>query len=103
MTLVRNENLFHELVSVFVAAGSIAVCGMVFGYFVSRMAELSVKHSKTVFLETGIQNAVLMIGIILLSFEGILEQKLLVTPVLYTFFIPIVSVGAAFVIFRKLN
>ena len=102
LTLLKNDNLFSAPINVFISAGLIAACGMTFGYAVSRLLKLSIKQSKTVSLETGIQNAVLTIGIIAISFEGALQEKLLVVLVLYTFFIPIFSVLAAFVVFRKL-
>ena len=76
---------------------------MTFGYLMSRLLKLSKQHAKTVSLETGIQNAVLTISIIAISFEGTLLKELLFVPVLYTFFIPIFSVLAAFFVFRKMD
>lgn len=101
--LVKNPEMFEVPRNVFIASGLIAAAGMTFGYLLSRAFRLSVKHSKTVSLETGIQNAVLTVGIIALSFDGDLEKALLVVPILYMFFIPIFSVLAAFVVFRFLK
>lgn len=102
LPLINNQNMFDVPRAVFLASGLIAAAGMFFGYLLSRAWGLNIKDSKTVSLETGIQNAVLTVGIIALSFEGSLEKDLMVVPVLYMFFIPIFSVLAAFVIFRFL-
>ena len=100
--LVKNKDMFNVDKSVFIAPALIAGLGMFFGYYISRLFKLSIAQSKTVSLETGIQNAVLTIGIILISFEGDTQKSLLVIPILYTFFIPLFSILITFVIFRKL-
>ena len=94
------KELLETPYQVFVASALIAFAGMALGYWISRFLKLSIPQSKTVSLETGIQNAVLTVGIIALSFEGDLQVQLLVVPSLYIFFIPIFSALAAFVVFR---
>lgn len=101
--LINNREMFEVPSRVFVASGLIAAAGMCFGYILSRIFKLSIAQSKTVSLETGIQNAVLTVGVIGLSFDGELVEDLLVIPTLYIFFIPIFSVLAAFVIFRYIS
>lgn len=100
--LIQNKDMFNVDRNVFIAPALIAGLGMLFGYLISRLFKLSIAQSKTVSLETGIQNAVLTIGIIGISFEGEIQESLLVIPILYTFFIPLFSVLITFVIFRKL-
>ncbi|MFV0247921.1 MAG: bile acid:sodium symporter [Tenacibaculum sp.] len=101
--LIKNKDMFNVNINVFIAPALIAGLGMFFGYAISRLVKLSLAQSKTVSLETGIQNAVLTIGIIVLSFDGELQKSLLVIPILYTFFIPLFSVLVSFVIFKKLK
>ncbi|MEL6257276.1 MAG: bile acid:sodium symporter [Bacteroidota bacterium] len=98
--LINNRQMFEVPANVFVASGLIAAAGMSFGYILSRIFNLSIAQSKTVSLETGIQNAVLTVGVIGLSFKGDLVEELLVVPTLYIFFIPIFSVLFAFLIFQ---
>ncbi|MEM6805278.1 MAG: bile acid:sodium symporter, partial [Bacteroidota bacterium] len=74
LPLINNQQMFAVSWEVFIAAGLIAAAGMFFGYILSRWSKLSICHSKTVSLETGIQNAVLTVGIIGISFEGDLEK-----------------------------
>ncbi len=100
MPLFKKTDMFNVPTSVFISSGLIAAGGMIFGYVLSRLWKLTIRQSKTVSLETGIQNAVLTIGIINLSFDAETAKELLVVPVLYVFFIPIFSILAAFVIFR---
>lgn len=100
--LIKNRDMFDVDKSVFIAPALIAGLGMFFGYYVSRLFKLSIAQSKTVSLETGIQNAVLTIGIIVMSFEGDTQKSLLVIPILYTFFIPLLSMLVTFVVFKKL-
>nr|MCU0762192.1 transporter [Hydrogenophaga sp.] len=48
-------------------------------------------RSRTISLETGIQNGPLAVLIVTLTFSGVMQQEVLLIPVLYSLFIVITS------------
>jgi predicted Na+-dependent transporter len=87
-----------------VYAGSIGlgVCGFALGYFLSRALKQDSRRSRTIALETGIQNGPLAVLIVLLTFSGTQQQEVLLIPVLYSLFIVLTS-SAVTVWFRKIT
>lgn len=61
--------------------------GFLFGYIFSRVLGMNKRSSRTVSLETGIQNGPLAFAIIILSFDGAIEGEILWPALLYSFFI----------------
>ncbi|MEX0732699.1 MAG: bile acid:sodium symporter [Aquisalimonadaceae bacterium] len=76
---------------VYAAAILLGLCGFLIGYFFSRGLRLDPRKARTVSLETGIQNGPLAILIIVLSFDGEVQQQMLLIPVMYSLFIVINS------------
>jgi len=74
----------------FVTIG-IGLIGMLFGYWVARGLAQDTNRSRTISLETGIQNGPLAVLVITLSFAGEMQQEVLLIPVLYSLFIVITS------------
>lgn len=74
----------------FVTIG-IGLIGMLFGYWVARGLAQDTNRSRTISLETGIQNGPLAVLVITLSFAGDMQQEVLLIPVLYSLFIVITS------------
>jgi bile acid transporter len=88
----RNWQLLMETSSeVYGSAILLGLCGFVIGYFFSRQFRLDKRKARTVSLETGIQNGPLAILIVVLSFEGEIQQQVLLIPVMYSLFIVINS------------
>ncbi|TGM52502.1 bile acid:sodium symporter [Leptospira vanthielii] len=77
--------------AMYISAILITVLGYVFGYTFSRILKLTDCQSRTVSLETGIQNGPLTIAVILLSFPPNLVNEILWMPLLYALFVPITS------------
>jgi bile acid:Na+ symporter, BASS family len=70
----------------------LSVCGFVAGYLVSRALGLTLPHARTVALETGIQNAPLTVGVIVLSFaSGPMQDTMVLAVALYAVFVVITS------------
>ena len=84
-------------ISIFLGAMGIAA-----GYGLAKAFKLHPMNARTVGLETGIQNGPLAIGIVILSFTGEAQAKILVIPVLYSLFIVIVASFVTFY-FRRAN
>ena len=76
---------------VFVAVIGIGLLGMLLGYWLSRALGQDSNRSRTISLETGIQNGPLAVLIITLTFTGTLQQEILFIPILYSLFIVITS------------
>jgi BASS family bile acid:Na+ symporter len=76
--------------------------GMALGYGLSRLLRQDTQRSRTIALETGIQNGPLAVLIVLLSFKGQDQQDILLIPVLYSLFIVLVS-SAVTVWFRGIT
>jgi len=87
-----------------VYAGSIGLglAGFVLGYGLSRLLRQDARRSRTIALETGIQNGPLAVLIVLLTFTGTQQQEVLLIPVLYSLFIVITS-SAVTVWFRSIT
>ena len=77
--------------TVFVAVIGIGLLGMLLGYWLSRALGQDSNRSRTISLETGIQNGPLAVLIITLTFTGTLQQEILFIPILYSLFIVITS------------
>lgn len=91
--LLENAELFLlASQKVIVAAVLLGLAGFLLGYLFARLFGLSPKSSRTVSLETGIQNTPLTIAIISLSFTSAVElEEMLLFPTFYAFFIVITS------------
>ena len=88
----RNYLLLLETPAhVYVATISIGLIGMLFGYWVARGLGQDTSRSRTISLETGIQNGPLAVLVITLSFSAAMQQEVLLIPVLYSLFIVLTS------------
>jgi len=89
----RNWTLLMETnIAVYGSAILLGLCGFVIGYFFSRAFKLNPRKARTVSLETGIQNGPLAILIVIYTFrDDILQQEILLIPVMYSLFIVINS------------
>jgi bile acid transporter len=87
-----------------VYAGSIGLglAGFALGYLLSRALKQDARRSRTIALETGIQNGPLAVLIVVLTFTGTQQQDVLLIPVLYSLFIVLTS-SAVTVWFRKIT
>ena len=56
--------------------------GMLFGYWLARLLKQDNNRSRTIRLETGIQNGPLAVLIVTITFKGELQQQVLLIPVL---------------------
>lgn len=86
--------------SVFFAAVGLGLFGMLLGYWLARLLKQDNNRSRTISLETGIQNGPLAVLIVTLTFKGELQQQVLLIPVLYSLFIVLTS-SAVTVWYRK--
>ncbi len=77
--------------SVFFAAIALGMVGMLLGYWLARLLKQDSNRSRTISLETGIQNGPLAVLIVTLTFKDELQQQVLLIPVLYSLFIVITS------------
>lgn len=77
--------------AVFVAAIALGLLGFAFGYLLSSALKLHPRNSRTVALETGIQNGPLAIAIVAFTFSGPQQQAIMAVPALYSLFIVITS------------
>jgi BASS family bile acid:Na+ symporter len=88
----RNWGLLLETdFPVYAASIGLGAIGFVLGYALSRLLRQDARRSRTIALETGIQNGPLAVLIVLLSFEGTRQQEVLLIPVLYSLFIVLTS------------
>ena len=87
---------------VFFAAIGLGLIGMLLGFVLARLLKQDPRRSRTIALETGIQNGPLAILIVLLSFKGEMQQQVLLIPVLYSLFIVLTS-SAVTVWFRRIT
>ena len=76
---------------VYFATIGIGLIGMLFGYWVARGLAQDTNRSRTISLETGIQNGPLAVLVITLTFTGQMQQDVLLIPVLYSLFIVLTS------------
>ena len=97
----------HQLLAttpwpVYFAAVGLGLIGMALGYGLSKLFRQDGRRSRTIALETGIQNGPLAVLIVLLTFKGDMQQQVLLIPVLYSLFIVLTS-SAITVWFRRLT
>lgn len=76
---------------VYFAAIGLGIIGMLLGYWLARALKQDNNRSRTISLETGIQNGPLAVLIVTLTFTGTMQQEVLLIPVLYSLFIVITS------------
>lgn len=86
---------------VFFAAIGLGLFGMLLGYWLARLLKQDYNRSRTISLETGIQNGPLAVLIVTLTFKDEMQQQVLLIPVLYSLFI-VLSSSAITVWYRKL-
>jgi BASS family bile acid:Na+ symporter len=87
---------------VYFAVIGLGLFGMALGFGLARLLRQDPVRSRTIALETGIQNGPLGVLIVLLTFEGELQQQVLLVPVLYSLFIVLTS-SAVTVWFRRIT
>ncbi len=85
------QMLLDTPLPVYVAAIGIGLTGMLLGYWLARALRQDANRSRTISLETGIQNGPLAALIVTLSFTGTQQQEVLFIPILYSLFIVITS------------
>jgi len=88
--------------TVFFASVALGLVGMLLGYGLSRLLRQDSNRSRTISLETGIQNGPLAVLIVTLTFTGEMQQQVLLIPVLYSLFIVLTS-SVVTVWFRKIS
>lgn len=99
----RNGALLLETgLPVYTASIGLGLGGFLLGYGLSRLFRQDAQRSRTIALETGIQNGPLAVLIVLLTFSGDQQQQVLLIPVLYSLFI-VLSSAAVTVWFRRLT
>ncbi|MFZ9734952.1 MAG: bile acid:sodium symporter [Burkholderiaceae bacterium] len=86
----------HELLAttpwpVYFSAIGLGLIGMALGFFFARVLRQDANRSRTIALETGIQNGPLAALIVTLTFTGDLQQQVLLVPLLYSLFIVLTS------------
>jgi len=86
---------------VFFAAIGLGLIGMLMGYLLARLLKQDHNRSRTISLETGIQNGPLAVLIVTHTFQGDMQERVLLIPVLYSLFIVLTS-SAITVWFRKI-
>ncbi|MCU0774853.1 MAG: bile acid:sodium symporter [Ideonella sp.] len=86
---------------VYFAAIGLGLIGIALGFGLSRLLRQDANRSRTIALETGIQNGPLAVLIVTLTFTGELQQQVLLIPVLYSLFI-VLSATAVTLWFRRL-
>ena len=88
----RNHQLLLETPwSVFFAAVGLGLFGMLQGCWMARGLRQDANRARTISLETGIQNGPLVVLIVTLTFQGEMQQQVLLVPVLYSLFIVLTS------------
>jgi BASS family bile acid:Na+ symporter len=87
---------------VFFAAIGLGIFGIGLGYVLARLLKQDPNRSRTISLETGIQNGPLAVLIVTLTFTGPMQQEVLLIPVLYSLFIVITS-SIVTVFFRRIS
>jgi sodium/bile acid cotransporter 2 len=97
----------HELLAttpwpVYFSAIGLGLIGMGLGFFLARLLRQDANRSRTIALETGIQNGPLAALIVTLTFSGELQQQVLLVPLLYSLFIVLTST-AVMLVFRRLE
>lgn len=97
----RNYQLLLDTpANVYAAAIGLGLVGMALGYGLARLLKQDANRSRTIALETGIQNGPLAILIVTLSIAGPTQQDVLLIPVLYSLFI-VISSSIVTIFFRR--
>jgi BASS family bile acid:Na+ symporter len=97
----RNYQLLLDTgANIYAATIGIGLVGMLFGYWVARGLGQDTNRSRTISLETGIQNGPLAVLVITLSFTGEQQQAVLLIPILYSLFI-VLSSSAVTIWYRR--
>lgn len=76
---------------VYFAAIGLGLVGMALGFGLARLLKQDANRSRTISLETGIQNGPLAVLIVTLTFTGEQQQQVLLIPILYSLFIVLTS------------
>jgi BASS family bile acid:Na+ symporter len=98
----RNHQLLAETPwQVYFAAIGLGLIGMALGYALARLLRQDNNRSRTIALETGIQNGPLAVLIVTLSIATTIQQEVLLIPVLYSLFI-VLSSSVVTVFFRRI-
>jgi len=99
----RNHQLLAETPwPVYFAVIGLGLIGMALGYALARLLRQDNNRSRTIALETGIQNGPLAVLIITLSISGEIQQQMLLIPILYSLFI-VISSSFVTLAFRRLS
>lgn len=99
----RNWQLLRDTgFPVYAASIGLGLGGMALGYGLSRLCRQDARRSRTIALETGIQNGPLGVLIVVLTFTDQRQQAVLLIPVLYSLFIVLTSSGVT-VWFRRIT
>ncbi|RVT53388.1 bile acid:sodium symporter [Rubrivivax albus] len=99
----RNWQLLLETgFPVYTASIGLGLVGMTLGYGLSRLLRQDTRRSRTIAMETGIQNGPLAVLIVVLTFTDDRQQAVLLIPVLYSLFIVLTS-SAVTVWFRGIT
>ena len=99
----RNYQLLGSTpAGVYLAAIGLGIFGMLLGYWAARGLRQDPRRARTIALETGIQNGPLGVLIVLLTFQGEMQQQVLLIPVLYSLFIVLTS-SAVTIWFRRIT
>lgn len=97
----RNYQLLLDTpADVYIASIGLGLVGMALGYGLARLFKQDSNRSRTIAMETGIQNGPLAILIVTLSITGPNQQDVLLIPVLYSLFI-VISSSIVTVFFRR--
>jgi BASS family bile acid:Na+ symporter len=98
----RNHQLLAETPwQVYFAAIGLGLIGMALGYALARLLRQDNNRSRTIALETGIQNGPLAVLIVTLSIATTIQQEVLLIPVLYSLFI-VLSSSVVTIFFRRI-
>jgi BASS family bile acid:Na+ symporter len=97
----------HQLLAttpwaVYFCAIGLGLIGMSLGFFFARLLRQDTNRSRTIALETGIQNGPLAALIVTLTFTGEMQQQVLLVPLLYSLFIVLTSTAIT-LWFRRLS
>lgn len=84
---------------IYVATIALPLLGMLGAYWFGRLIGLKVLDRRTLSLEIGIVNGPLAIGIIVLSFTGVLQQEVVLLPALYSLFV-VLTASAVTLMYR---
>ncbi|MEM9157520.1 MAG: bile acid:sodium symporter [Verrucomicrobiota bacterium] len=97
--LPRNfQQMIESDIAILFTSIGLGLGGFLFGYIFSRILGMSKRGSRTVSLETGIQNGPLAFAIIMLSWDGETAGLILWPALLYSFFIVNTSTLVTYII-----